>query len=110
MHVHLKTTHLDFPHIVPHSTQISLHTALSSPLSLCISKTKQNKKPHLQELLLLDGAILINVHLSNEVPEFVVADLYLHVLQSPPPVVNADVAVFVLVKALGGLGVCMASC
>ena len=68
------------------------------------NKTKQ-KHPHLQELLLLDGAILINVHLGDEVPEFVVADLYLHVLQSPPQVVNADVAVLVLVEALEDLGV-----
>ena len=99
-----QTNHAHFKVLTPLLSppfNVRANLSLSAPLS----SSRKKQTTHLQEFLLLNGTILINVHLGDEVPEFVVAALYFHVLQSSPQVVNADVAVLVLVEALEDLGV-----
>lgn len=58
---------------------------------------------YLQKFLLLNSTVLVDVHLCDEVPKLIVRDLLTHLTQCLAQVVDADVAVLVLVKAVEDL-------
>ncbi len=62
-------------------------------------------RTYLEELLLFNGTVLVDVDLRDQLSEFIVRDLLAHLVQRCAQIVDANMAVLVLVKAVEYLGV-----